>query len=544
MVFYPNSCITCQATGKLKRCNRCQMVSYCGSAHQKEHFPQHQEICKVIARIMSEKKVSHVYEKLRDLDWDTWNLEREDIYSTVQLELGRNFSHEELKMFQLPRVCFVCHDARQHLLKNCPDCPFAAFCKRHPSSSAHNKDCSDIRFVQRLDKKMPVLTLATVWAVVTACPIIIEGTPYSDRTSKKLPKSMSEFLYEYARPEGDLRKEVLLMITSYLSVPLTLFSAIKKMDNKTGSQLLVHVASGTPDEYRTFEILLHMIPKLNHLVVIMVSKISLQIERTDLCGKCIARGKVLLVKSAGVEYEDYVKHKEFRQPNFAMFLNLQASSNPKSGVIWKGMVNVWLSLKCPLIITSTREPMAKRMSANLKSVFPSRICYDGFNEFCCLRPELDWEDFGIDKDNQFMVIVKGEKSKKGGTFPSKLGDEKMWRGSRKSTIDDEKEKSNLVHCSFGRYHTSNTVTICFADTVRISCFYWMSKILVTSSSRLIARLLDFVICGDDVIAGITIAQDDISTKHPGADLVAAFDGASGPEVLCRDSGSADRSRAF
>lgn len=60
--FYPNECFVCQSIDQVKRCSRCNMVSYCSSDHQKEHWPRHKEICNAIASIINEKGVSHIYE--------------------------------------------------------------------------------------------------------------------------------------------------------------------------------------------------------------------------------------------------------------------------------------------------------------------------------------------------------------------------------------------------------------------------------------------------------------------------------------------------
>lgn len=66
--YYANACIICSATQSLKRCTRCQMISYCGQLHQKEQWLKHKKLCKIISNMMKERGVSHIFEKLRGTD--------------------------------------------------------------------------------------------------------------------------------------------------------------------------------------------------------------------------------------------------------------------------------------------------------------------------------------------------------------------------------------------------------------------------------------------------------------------------------------------
>lgn len=139
--FYPNECIVCHKTRDLKRCSRCNMLSYCGIPHQKDHWSEHSDFCRIISTMMKERGVSHIFEKLRGADPSTWKMQRMSIRNLVELKLRRRLLLIEDFMFRFPRSCFVCYESRQDLLSNCPGCPSASFCKDHPSSLIHDKDC-------------------------------------------------------------------------------------------------------------------------------------------------------------------------------------------------------------------------------------------------------------------------------------------------------------------------------------------------------------------------------------------------------------------
>lgn len=62
-VFISNACHVCKAmynessdadkaSVHLSSCSGCRMIAYCGSVHQKQHWPQHREFCKAVQSIL------------------------------------------------------------------------------------------------------------------------------------------------------------------------------------------------------------------------------------------------------------------------------------------------------------------------------------------------------------------------------------------------------------------------------------------------------------------------------------------------------------
>ncbi|XP_033216666.1 UPF0518 protein CPIJ015043 isoform X2 [Belonocnema kinseyi] len=160
--FYPNECFTCCRTriqGPLKRCSRCQMITYCGEDHQKSHCPLHKELCNVIHKIMKKRGWSHLYEELKDQNSKSWIQERQRMSLQVQSGFHRPLLPCEQKMFLFPRSCFVCHESRQNILTDCPHCPGATFCREHKSSPLHESYCPLIAKCHDLDRYVNNSTL-------------------------------------------------------------------------------------------------------------------------------------------------------------------------------------------------------------------------------------------------------------------------------------------------------------------------------------------------------------------------------------------------
>lgn len=43
-----NQCAICTTQGKATACTGCRVLHYCGTAHQKAHWPDHKRVCKAI----------------------------------------------------------------------------------------------------------------------------------------------------------------------------------------------------------------------------------------------------------------------------------------------------------------------------------------------------------------------------------------------------------------------------------------------------------------------------------------------------------------
>ncbi|XP_033218493.1 uncharacterized protein LOC117173954 [Belonocnema kinseyi] len=76
-------------------------------------------------------------------------------------------------------------------------------------------------------------------------------------------------------------------------------------------------------------------------------------------------------------------------------------------MVWKIEMGVWNELNCPLLLTTTSEKKLRMTCESLRLTFcSSRLCYEGINDFAPLYPIRDWEEWGVSKNYQYMVVVK------------------------------------------------------------------------------------------------------------------------------------------
>ncbi|XP_033218492.1 uncharacterized protein LOC117173953 [Belonocnema kinseyi] len=285
------------------------MISYCGEIHQKDHWKFHKDICKVISDIMKERGVSHLYENLCIIDPKKWKAKREETRQTVESRMSRPTILEEVEMFRYPRACFVCHEAKQENLRNCPGCSLASFCRDHPSSYLHDKNCATIKksheFETEIDPRSGLIT-----KVVSK---IVANTP------TKIPRSIREFIDSSFKWNESLPACMQFYLAEYLTIPLSIFNAFEKLKNpskteESPSKMVVHLR-GINRRYvftNSWEALLHMMPNLNNLLVVITDQSDDMRMEATLCSKCTSKKKKLLMEGVGVHYLEYLKADSYR----------------------------------------------------------------------------------------------------------------------------------------------------------------------------------------------------------------------------------------
>lgn len=397
MPFYPNECFVCGSGNSIKRCSRCNMISYCGKNHQKDHWPDHKEICDVISAIMQEKGVLHLFENLRGANSLKWKQERDKACEEIKSRLGRPLISGEKEIFQYPRACYICHDTRQEMLKNCPNCTWTSFCTNHPRSSLHDKDCALIRYCHKLE----IHVLEYKHKINAAIDSILGRIRVPK--SLKPPSSMKEFLDENIDSELGIPVEAMAYVTDFCSNPLTIFNALLKLSQIASSEMVIHVSSEL-DTSTSWELLLHLLPGLKILKVVVVNQKNNFSQEMKVCGDCGLAKKRLMVQNFSGDYSEFLasrKLSEEDKANIVLNVNLSSEEDVNKQVSW-GL------LTCPLVVTTETEKNASFVKASLRCTFwGSLICYVGDNEFKSLRPRRDSEDGGIRRSNQYLIVYKG-----------------------------------------------------------------------------------------------------------------------------------------
>ncbi|XP_033215256.1 uncharacterized protein LOC117171759 [Belonocnema kinseyi] len=467
--FYPNECTVCHKTQDLKRCGRCQMISYCGSPHQKLHWQHHKDLCRVISDMTKERKVSHLYEKFRGADLTTWKAERNLARYEAELRTQRPLTTNENFMFKFPRACFVCYESRQDLLTNCPGCPSASFCREHPSSPVHDKDCAIIRGCHQHSLNPNKTAITSMLAISS----IVKGTRVTD--SSKLPTSLREYFCEFARSQVKITEDALLFLSDMFTTPLTIFSALKKVNHPQVPVLNLHVGNiEMPTQLaEPWEALLHLLPNVKVLNILIV-EYHYDVEKNcetqiKLCARCKnSRRKITLDYLARVNpnlsYAEYMKRPTFKEPDLLIYANEDApEEDDERFEYWKRLIRGWSKLNCPIIMTNFRESENKFLKKSLISILEKfETVFDGYNPFTSLAYIRAWEDGGVGLSNQFMTIFKTQTDKLQDPSTLELVTKQVEQVSLgKEKISTKKDSPSFFYASVCSVcHSANTSVTC------------------------------------------------------------------------------------
>ena len=406
-------CIVCRGTMNLKSCSRCKLVTYCGSECQNKHFPKHTDICKAISRIMETEKLSHIFEKSRNVTPDQWKADRFQIWQEIETSLNRGLLLEEQQIILYPRSCYVCHDTRNEILQNCPGCPFATFCKIHPSSHSHDEECKTVK--ELVDLEHMAKWLCNKKNEPEMLEPIIDNFQRPQYNPLKQPTTMKEFLNLFINPELQVPEKQKIYSSRFLNHPLTFFNGLQKLNYTSKSEMIVHIGgqNSSCELSKPWETILHLIPGLK-ILKIMLFNYSGQKDLSDakLCSKCSSQEKKIVLEAVVISYEEFMKLNRYQKPDFFLYLNLAPAIDLSNNydMVWEGWekcLNIWCELSCPLILTTNLEEKSKKLRLLFKNcLIPFEVCFDGKNKFVQLDQPDDYEDNNSFKPNEFLMIYK------------------------------------------------------------------------------------------------------------------------------------------
>ncbi|XP_051160558.1 centromere-associated protein E-like [Leptopilina boulardi] len=405
MYFYPNECYVCEATDSLKQCGSCKMVSYCGEPHQKVDWKNHKTFCRAISTLLKKNHQSHLFEGLKGLSRHKWMDESKNMWPEIILLLNRSFFPNEEEMLQFPRVCFICFEARQNLLKNCPNCPFASFCKEHPTSPIHDKNCHEIKMVH--DKKVLV--------VPSEERIQLNILVASLKKSDKPPLSMEDLMEQQFGKQTEIEENVKYYVSEAMSVPLTLYNAFQKLNQPLQSEIVVHV-QGVANVHvfvQSWESILHLMPHIISLTIVFIDSKQNSCTNVTLCNKCVMGKKKLIVEVPTLPYVKYVKKKSCRKPNLlAMFMMDLYYCTRDQFRMWHENLDYWNTSSCPIVI-AYKGNVERFVIENLHPyICNSSFYYMGLNSFSPLYPCLNPYDWTCCKNSMNLIIAKSPRESK------------------------------------------------------------------------------------------------------------------------------------
>lgn len=401
--FYPNECHVCGSRATLKRCSRCQLISYCGEEHQRNDWTSHKTFCDVVHIITRVNNLSHIYENSKGFSSNKWTTERINMIDHVSSLLDRDLYSNEMAMLHFPRSCIVCHDTRQENLTNCPHCPLASFCKEHPISPQHDEECSKIKDCYNFEIDAEEFLERALFLLFTLLHL-----KKNDQT--RLPTSTADYLNQLLEPSMQVDDKTRRYLYALLAPSLTIFSAIQKLNYTPTSRFKINIRSldNLNDIPQHWEILLHLLPNVKHLTIVLDSDRSVTTEQdVGLCEKCTSMKRKLIAK---IESNLDPNTNDSFSTNLAVICNISVPKN--WDFEWSIISHVWSLFKCPFIFMLNKESQVKQLRRKLRSdtKWKGLICYDGLNEFAPSCPCRSSDDWKIVEDKQFLLVVNAAES--------------------------------------------------------------------------------------------------------------------------------------
>ncbi|XP_015609307.1 putative protein MSS51 homolog, mitochondrial [Cephus cinctus] len=409
LFFYANVCHVCKAFSKelpLKRCGSCQIISYCGKEHQKQHWPQHKYLCKILSDLRQETG-SSLFPKPQDSSNKSWPQVKTNLMLIVALKSSRRLELYEEQMFKFPRACVVCHESESKTLQDCQNCPGASFCPLHKSDSVHEKQCASLKLCFDLD----------VTATLFERQVPRHVVPFhTDRAY--LPSTIRDFIDLYVNENKTLPMSFdcrIAYTSEYLTRPLTLLYAIQRLDYSPGINMTIHVIGANVielDGLEVWEILLHWLPALTVLRIILIGpELTRSTLIPNVCDCCAVEDMRVHVDVCNMLYQDYVNSHGFENPDFIIGYNVglhECEDFSSENDTWSPCVRSLGTQNCPVILTSYTLEEAKkdheRICAVLGDTVALVLCEH--NPFASLRPHRDFEVEDVYYQNQIITIYR------------------------------------------------------------------------------------------------------------------------------------------
>ncbi|XP_043476151.1 uncharacterized protein LOC122507482 [Leptopilina heterotoma] len=337
--FFPNECYVCKSRDNLKRC-KCNMISYCSEHHRLKHLPVHGSFCKIIKELLKEKKVAHIYEELQMLGGDAWREKKEKITNEVTKKLGRPMSLFENAMWVHPRLCHVCNQTRQEDLSNCPDCPVASFCKKHPRDEIHSMNC------KVMNQYLKILNTAEELNI----DLKFLSPNFPCIKGEKVNHVMDSLTLTYKAnnmEERCLKSRLLKMdLINFMDAASKINSALQKVHETIPEELTIHIDALSYEHAITkenyWEFLLHLNPQIKKLKI-LVTQTENRNDSKSLCKKCHSKGKELIIEYSTKSYEDYMLDENYQKPDILFYVKVDDECNSER-------FNKWSEFNCPVIL--------------------------------------------------------------------------------------------------------------------------------------------------------------------------------------------------
>lgn len=436
-VFLPYVCHVCKILGQsygLKRCRNCKMISYCSKEHQRLHWPQHRDLCKVISDICKHERMTNLFQKAVGILPDEYRYYRIYYVNKCAQELGRNLDSWEKEMIYFPQVCHTCYEFDIQKLTSCHKCHHVSYCKPSHLKSDHDIWCKEFQ----------------VYRDFILCQF------HHGMIQPSIPKRV---LQHYAPLTGDIRtfmlstagvsnksllmnKLDLVALTDTGTCPLTVLFSLQNANFSLEEIkfLTIHLVGAEMhfeiDNLRKWELLLlHLIPSLRILKIVFVgpelnsdNAFFQIVDKSKMCRKCHIAGRKVVYDFWKGLYHDFLKSKNYKKPDLISAFNagLHRLSDFEGKDTWSPTIEAMLKEPdIPVIVTEYTEKEMPLDLQRIQSIVDSLeiIMSPAKNPFASSKPSLNFlseETIPVIFKNYYITILKRGRNVKVGNVKTKM----------------------------------------------------------------------------------------------------------------------------
>ena len=349
--FYWGACFVCRATPSaaagttLKRCSRCNAISYCSVEHQRKHWKRHKPLCNYLAAAAAEVGADTFFAAAvegegtssseEENPWRSWRQFRVRAIQTCEAILSRSLEIWEKEMFLFPKACRVCHLAKADGMIPCETCYCVAYCSRqHQEEDAARHDgqlCANLLSSMVADNYESFVQVANPAIPTTVDSKRVAVAPDMDAHIRQMLGT--EAARQRNGGEASLDLEV-LFLSERLSGPMTLLNVMEKVGGTffDAAELVIHVAGANVVDMIgiiRWEYLQHRLPECRLLRFVFVGPEFEEEEEGESpaleganCQDCRDAGRETRYEFYSREYKSYATDAAvYRPPDLVAVFN-------------------------------------------------------------------------------------------------------------------------------------------------------------------------------------------------------------------------------
>jgi splicing suppressor protein 51 len=429
-IFLSYVCHVCKSLEsfncRLKKCSNCKMISYCSKEHQRQHWPAHKNLCKVISNICKCDRITNLFQKAVGISPDQYRSFRYHYVNECANKLGRELDLWEKEMIYYPQVCHTCYEFDIQKLTTCQKCHHVSHCKPSHLKTDHDIWCKEFQLFRDT-----VLYQFHYGIIQPSIPerVLKHYAP--------LAGNIKTFMLNTAGVSNQslfVNRLNLTALTDIATCPLTVLFSLQKSNFALEDikSLTIHLV-GAEIYFEVYalrkweSLLLHLIPSLRNINVVFVgpelnidNEFLQTVDKITMCRKCNTAGRKVVYGFWKGLYHDFLNSKNYKKPDLISAFNagLYRLTDFEGKDTWSPTIEAMLKEPdIPVVVTEYTEQELPYDLQRIQGIVDSLeiIMPPAKNPFASSKPSLNFfseETVPVIFKNFCITILKGGKKVK------------------------------------------------------------------------------------------------------------------------------------